>query len=169
MIPNPERLRSLRVICLALAAAVGVYAALSWLLLRVLEIEVAPGLPPAVPLTLTALAMILILLSSRLRTTLLGRAFPRPPLGPPVNGGMKSAGLAVSEEAMVAAYRQATLVSFALLEGAGLLGLVVALLSGKPFYGLALCAAALLAMATRWPSESEIDRILRGRRGRLAP
>ena len=43
------------------------------------------------------------------------------------------------------------------------MGLVVALLSAEPFYGLALCGAALLAMATRWPNEGELDRILRGR------
>lgn len=152
MIPEPaNRLRALRGICLALAASVVVYAGLSWLLIEVAGIETAPGLPQAVPLTLTGLAMILILLSSRLRGTLMRRALPR------------TTGLAVSEEAVVAAYRQATLVAFALLEGAGALGLVVALLSAEPFYGLALCGAALLAMATRWPNEGELDRILRGR------
>lgn len=151
MIPEPQRLRTLRAICLALAASVAVYAGLSWLLLRVVRVEALAGLPNAAPLTLTALAMILILLSSRLRSVLLRRAFPR------------TTGLSVSEEGLVAAYQRATLVSFALLEGAGALGLVVALLSGEPFYGVALCAAALLAMATRWPNEGEVDRILRGR------
>jgi hypothetical protein len=151
MIPEPPRLHALRVICLALAASVVLYGGLSWLLVRIVAIDLSTGLAGAVPLTLTALAMILILLSSRLRGSVLRGALPRTP------------GLAVSEEAVVAAYRQATLVAFALLEGAGALGLVVALLSGEPFYGLALCGAALLAMATRWPNEGELDRILRGR------
>jgi hypothetical protein len=151
MITDPHRLRTLRLICFGFAASVAVYAFLSWLLLEVMGIEGPAGLPKEVPVTLTALAMVLILLSSRLRGTLLRRAFPR------------TTGLTASDEAIVAAYRQATLVAFALLEGAGALGLTVALVSGEPFYGLALCGAALLAMVTRWPNEGEVGRILRGR------
>ncbi|HYG65135.1 MAG TPA: hypothetical protein VEL74_21320, partial [Thermoanaerobaculia bacterium] len=66
-------------------------------------------------------------------------------------------------ENVLAAYRKGTLVSFALLDGAAVLGLVVALLSGNRFYGTVLCAAALLGMLTRWPRASEVDRLLRGR------
>lgn len=151
MIPEPSRLRALRAICLSLAASVVLSAGLSWLLVRIVAIDLSAGLPGAVPLTLTALAMILILLSSRLRGSVLRGALPRPP------------GLAVNEETIVAAYKRATLISFALLEGAGALGLLVGLLTGEASYGMALAGAALVGMATRWPNEGELDRILRGR------
>lgn len=145
-----RRLRPLRRLCAALAGGVVLVAALSWVLLGPAGVRPLP-LPDAVPLAVTAAAAILILLSSRLRSSIVRRSFPtRPELQP-------------QPEAVLAAYRRATLVSFALLEGAALLGLMVALLSGRLLYGLVLCAAALLGMLTRWPRATEVDRLLRGR------
>lgn len=144
-----RRLRPLRRICAALAAGVALFAILSWLLVRQAG-EAVPGTPPAVPLTLSLLAGILILLSSRFRSSILRRAFPRSPVLP------------VGSEAVLAAYGRATLVSFVLLEAATLLGLVVALVSGSATYGVVLCAAGAFGMATRWPRAAEVDRLVRG-------
>ena len=63
----------------------------------------------------------------------------------------------------LAGYQRATILSFAALEAAALLGLLVALLSGKTSYGLVLCGAALLGMVSRWPREVEVDRLMRGK------
>jgi hypothetical protein len=51
-----------------------------------------------------------------------------------------------------------------MLEAAALAGLAVALLTGTAFYGIVLGAASLVSMATRWPRETDVDRIARGRR-----
>ena len=51
--------------------------------------------------------------------------------------------------------QRATLVSFAVLELAALMGLLVALLAGSAFYGVVLCIASLLSMLLRWPRARE--------------
>lgn len=145
-------LRPLRLICGALAGAVALYAVLSWMLLEGMAYRPQPGLPRSVPVAMTMLAMIMILLSSRLRTNILRKALA---------GGIVAP---VHLDRVLEAYRRATLISFALLEGAALLGMVVALLSGTVFYGIALGAASSVAMLTRWPRVADVDRIARGRR-----
>jgi hypothetical protein len=144
------RLRPLRRICAALLGAVALFGFLSWLLVSQAGAAVA-GAPPALPLSLSFFAAMLILFSSRFRWTILRRVFPR------------SAALPVDPEAVLAAYGKGTLISFAILETAALVGLLVALTSGSPTYGVLLCFICAVAMATRWPRGSEVDRIVRGR------
>jgi len=143
-----RRLRPVTRVCSALLTAVVLYAASAWILAGS---AAPPDLPVSVPLLLSLLAAILILLSSRLRSTVLRRALPR------------SATLRVEADAVLAAYRRATLISFAMLEAAALLGLLVAFTSGSAIYGTVLCAASAFGMATRWPRASEVDRLVRGR------
>lgn len=138
-------------ICGALAGSVLLFAIFSWMLTREAGGRPVPGLPAAVPLALSMLAAILILLSSRFRAVALRRAFPR------------SAALEANPDTMLAAYGRATLISFAILEVAALLGLLVSLTSGSALYGIILCIAALLGMLTRWPRAAEADRLIRGR------
>ena len=144
-----RRIRPLQRICTALAGAVALFAVLSWLLVR--RSGAVPGAPPALPLALSLLAATLILLSSRFRWAILRRAFPRSPALP------------TDPEAVLAAYGRATLISFAILEAAALLGLLVALTSASATYGVVLCLASLFGMLTRWPHAAEVDRIVRGR------
>jgi hypothetical protein len=144
------RLRPLRRICAGLAGAVALFAVLSWLLVRQAG-EAVPGAPPALPLTFTLLAAMLILLSSRFRSSILRRAFPRSPALP------------IDPEAVLTAYWRATLISFAILETAGLIGVLVALTSGSATYGVVLCAISAFGMLTRWPRATEVDRLVRGR------
>ena len=148
--PTPEyarRLLPVTRVCRALAGTVVLFAILSWTLTR----EAGGGLPPMVPLSLSLLAAVMILLSSRFRSSVLKRAFPR------------SAELRPSSDTVLAAYGKATLISFAILEVAALLGLVVSMTSGSAYYGIVLCVATLFAMFTRWPRAAEVDRLLRGR------
>jgi hypothetical protein len=148
---RPSPFRSLNIVCTALAGCVLVCAALSWFLVDRAGVRPVANPPEAVELSLTFLAASLVLLSSRLRGSALRRALPR------------RAELPIDPDAILSAYRRGTLLSFALLEAAGFLGLLVAMISGKSFYGVVLCAAAGLAMLTRWPREGELDRIVRGR------
>lgn len=109
------------------------------------------GLPESLPAFLALVAAALILLSSRLRSSLLRRAIPR------------TAGLSPSLEGLLPAYRTATVASFALLAVAALFGPLVAWAAGRAQYGFILCAASTFAMLTRWPRATEVDRLLRGR------
>lgn len=147
-----ERIRPVRAICAALAAIVGALAVTAWMLVEGLGIRLQEGIHDAVPLVLTVVSMIMILLSSRLRTSLLRRAVPRAPSAD------------VNLDALLSAYRRASLVSFAILTAAALLAVPVAVFSGTAFYGVFLCFAAGIAMLTRWPSLRDADRIARGRR-----
>jgi hypothetical protein len=139
-----RRLRRVRVVCSVLAGTVVLLGALSWVLAGEMPIGLRETMGQ-LPIVLTILAAILFLLSSRLRASILRRA----------TGGR----LQPDPETVLATYAHATLLSFAALEGAALLGPAVAFLSGEPRYGLVVCAAALLAMATRWPRSAEALRL----------
>jgi hypothetical protein len=145
-----QRLRPLQPVCAAFAGSVVFYELLAWILLGPAGLTLPP-LPDAALLSLTAAAAILILLSSRLRSNIVRRSLPSDPALQP------------QPETVLAAYKRATVASFALLDAAALLGLLVALLSGRLLYGLAFCLAALVGMLTRWPRAAEVDRLLRGR------
>lgn len=147
-----ERIRPVRVMCGVLAGLVGVCAVTAWMLVEGLGLRWNQGIPDAVPLSLTVFAMVLILLSSRLRTSLLRRAVPRAPSSE------------INLDTLLSAYSQASLVSFAVLTAAAVLAVLVALFSGTAFYGIFLCIAAAFAMFTRRPSLRDADRIARGRR-----
>ena len=152
--PTPEYARHLRPVtrtCAALAGSVALLAVLSWFLTRGSGGNPIPGLPSEVPIGLAFLAAVLILLSSRLRSSILRRAFPR------------SAALQPDPDAVLAAYGRAALAGFAILEIAALLGLGISLTSGSAYYGIVLCVASAFGMLTRWPRASEVDRLLRGR------
>lgn len=146
-----QRLRPTARICAALAGVVVLLAVLCWFLVHQAGGRRWPGIPPSAPLVFAMLSAMVILLSSRFRSSVLRRAFPR------------SSELAVHPDAVLAAYQKATLASFMILEVSALLGLLVALTSGFATYGIVLCAVALAGMLTRWPRGSEVDRLVRGR------
>lgn len=144
------RLRGVARLCAALLAGAGVFAILSWVLTRPGTWRPIPHLP-LVPLLASVLAAVLILLISRVRSSILRPAIPRSPE------------LKAQPEAVLAAYARAAAAIFALLEGAALLGLAVALLSGSASYGIVICAAAAFGMLASWPRAAEVDRLLQGR------
>lgn len=146
-----QRLRPTARVCAALAAVVVLLAVLCGILVHQAGGRPWPGIPPSASLVFAMLSAIVILLSSRFRSSMLRRAFPR------------SSELAVNPDVVLAAYRKATLASFMILEVAALMGLLVALTSGFATYGVVLCAVALIGMLTRWPRGSEVDRLVRGR------
>lgn len=146
-----ERLRPAVRICAFQLGTVVLFGLICWGLTRKGGGVMARGLPPAVPLTLSLLAALLILLSSRVRSSMVRRAIPR------------SAALPIQPDAVLAAYKRGTLLSFAILEFAALLGIGVTVTSGALAYGLVLCLVSAFAMLTRWPRASEVDRLIRGR------
>lgn len=145
------RLRATRLIAKVLAGSVLVYGILGWFLVEGFQMRPFGEVPTAVPVALTFFAAVLILLASRLRTALLRSGLPT------------NRALPTDLLSLASAYQRATLVSFAILELAALMGLFVALLSGSSFYGVVLCLASFLSMLLRWPKAEEIDRLARGR------
>jgi len=146
------RLRPTVRICSFQLGTVVLFAVLCWAVTRQGGgIPGLPALPAAVPLVLSLLGAALILLSSRFRSTPVRRVIPRSPALP------------VNADAVLAAYKRGTLLSFAILEFAALFGIGVAVTSGFATYGIVLCIASALAMLTRWPRASEVDRLVRGR------
>ena len=141
----------LRIVCKVLAAFVLAYGIAGWFLIEGFQLRPFGKVPEALPLSMTFLAAVLILLASRLRTAILRSGLPSNRMIPTDMGNLLSA------------YQRATLVSFAVLEIAALMGLLVALLSGSAFYGVVLCVASFLSMLLRWPKVYELDRLARGR------
>jgi hypothetical protein len=144
-------MKRLRTLCKVLAAFVLAYGAAGWFLVEGFQLRPFGKVPVALPISLTFLAAVMILLASRLRTAILRSGLPSNRLIPTDTGNLLSA------------YQRATLVSFAVLETAALMGLLVALLSGSSFYGMVLCVASFLSMLLRWPNPRELDRLARGR------
>ena len=151
MMDVAQRLRRLRTVCMALAATVLAYGVAGWFLIEGFQFRPFGKVPDALPLAMTFLAAVLILLASRLRSAILRGGLPSNRLLPTDLGSLMSA------------YQRATLVSFAVLEMAALMGLLVALLSGSSFYGVVLCVTSFLSMLLRWPRAHELDRLARGR------
>lgn len=146
-----DPLARLRIVCKVLAACVLAYGIAGWFLIEGFQLRPFGKVPEALPLSMTFLAAVLILLASRLRTAILRSGLPSNRMIPTDMGNLLSA------------YQRATLVSFAVLEIAALMGLLVALLSGSAFYGVVLCVASFLSMLMRWPKAYELDRLARGR------
>jgi hypothetical protein len=147
-----NRLRGTRVVCRALAGSVLAYGIVGWFLIEGFQLRPFGAVPEVFPISLTFFAAVLILLGSRIRTALLRTGLTSSPLS-----------RAVDLNSLVPAYQRATLVSFAVLETAALMGLLVGLLSGSSFYGLVLCLASFVSMLLRWPRAEEVDRLARGR------
>jgi hypothetical protein len=103
----------------------------------------------AAGMALPFLAMILILAASRLRGALLNAARRQARLSP------------FSAPELIAAYRRATRVDFALLESVAWLGVAMVPLTGSVRYALVLIVASLLGMVVRWPRTSELERLAR--------
>lgn len=141
----------LRTLCKVLAAFVLAYGVAGWFLVEGFQLRPFGKVPVALPISMTFLAAVLILLASRLRTAILRSGMPSNRMMP------------IDPGSLLSAYQRATLVSFAVLELAALMGLLVALLSGSSFYGLVLCVASFLSMLLRWPKAYELDRLARGR------
>jgi hypothetical protein len=59
------------------------------------------------------------------------------------------------QEKRLAAWRKATLVAFALREAGGLIGLVLTVITGNPWWAWGLGGAALFGMAMDWPKQED--------------
>lgn len=149
-------LRQLQTVCAAMAASVPLFALAGSLALGA-RTGPPPGLPTGLLMSLTGVGIVLILLASRIRSGLLRRAAFASATASPERPEDTDAG------PLFDAYRRANLVSFALLEGTAIVGLVLELMTGSVRYGLVLYAASLVSMLVRWPRQGELARLIRRR------
>lgn len=157
-----RRLPRLRRVCGgALAGLLVLSAAGPVLLAPVLAPAERPRAPGDLPLILSILATVLILVASRLQQAILRRAAPRPQAKVGVASvPRRHAPELEGDPAALVAYGRATLVSYAVLEVAGLLGVAIALVTGERRYAWVLGLAAAAAMLVRWPTRGAMLRFL---------
>lgn len=136
-----ERHRVLQIICGAILASQAIYVAVAWMVTA--EGAHAPGaggrVPPAVAMALVGVAVTCLASAEGVARLLQRRAKA-----------------AAAPETRAQGFLQATIVGFALREAAGIIGLVLSLLTGKLLWVVALGACAALAMAVAWPRRAQL-------------
>lgn len=130
----------------ALAASVAIYPGIAWFLTS--EAMGAgfepPGLAAPVTAGLAALGVVLLLVA------------------PVVESRLRAGTAGEDWERAIQGFRTATLAGFGLREAAAVLGLVIAVTTGGPLWCYVLSLAALVAMASAWPSRGRLERHVRG-------
>lgn len=143
--PSPKEWTTLHVICGAFAASTAVYAALGWLLASSTALDL-PRLPRPGGLALVLCTVALLLLLAA-------------PLAQRLLAQDRDARLRSMPVVPFETYRQATIVAFALREGAAIAGLVITLLTRDVRWVLGLGAAAVFAMLLGWPKPAAWQRL----------
>lgn len=145
-----DGIRRLQVLAAALSASVLFYTLVAWFLISVQGLQLRPILPRDADVVAAGLAGVLILVSTRLRQRLAAPprtvlSSPRPP----------------SEAERLRRYARAVTVSLAMREAVGLIGLVLALLTGEARWAMVFGLASLLALLAAWPRRRELQRLTR--------
>lgn len=134
---------SLAVVCIAFVLSQLFYMAIAWFLLvgpTGLE-GMAPALPAVVSWTLAAVGAGLVIMAPALQAVLLRQV-------------REQAG---SLDELVRRYRGAVVVGYAVREGPGIVGLVLALLTGDLRWSLGLGLLASLALLSAWPRIGSVE------------
>lgn len=126
------------IVCAAILASLPIYVAVAWFVTAGGTRPTGPSLPAAGTWALAALAVGALVAAQLVWRRLLHAAAARP------DQGQRLAG-----------FQSAAIVSFALRESAGVIGLVLTMLSGDLAWCLALCGAAALAMLLGWPRRAD--------------
>jgi hypothetical protein len=142
------RLRSLRILASALVLSVLFYVAVAAAVVQLREGRPLGGpLPRDSEIVAAGLAGALILISTRLRQRLQARPLRFPPAAEPE-----------PQPARHARYQRAVVVSLALREAVGMIGLVYALLAGEARWAMIFGLASVLALLAAWPRRREMRR-----------
>ena len=137
-----QRYRTLLVICGAIVASLAIYTGVAAVVLQQSGGSLGEeSLPPLLPAILASVGVTMLLGAGFVSSLILGPA--------------RQPGRTVEER--LAAYFQSVIVGFAVREGAGVLGLVITLLSGDLKWVLGLSGAAAIAMAVAWPRREKMS------------
>lgn len=137
---------TLTILAGALAASVAIYPGIAWFLTS--EAMAAgfqpPGPPAPWPTVLAGLGVVLLLVA------------------PVIERRIRAGSAGEGPDRAVQAFRTATLTGFAVRETAAVLGLVIAITTGRPLWCYLLSLVALVAMLSAWPSRRRLERHARG-------
>lgn len=151
--PIEDTLRRASVIGISFAASVGLYALLIYLLVELRGGRPWSEAPETLPFLLALGGLLLLFISGAARARVLRSAVDEREEGEPWPPPRAD---------LARAFFQATLVCFALVEGAALLGLASAWLGRSSFYGFVICAASLYVMIARWPRRAAFEAFVDG-------
>jgi hypothetical protein len=126
-----DRYRQLLIVCGAISMGLLMLNAVLTYLYASKQLPVSE-VPPAVPLALFALSLLLLGAASAVKRAVFKRS--------------EAEGFDGDPDRRFAAYRTATLVAFATREAGGLIGFAMALMTGNPWWSWGLGGAALIAM-----------------------
>jgi fatty acid desaturase len=134
-------MNQLRIVCLALVLSV-VMVNVTLLVLSGTGEFPPPTLQPPVPYILFAVALVLLVSSPAVKGAVFKRA--------------DAEGFGGDTGKRFAAYQTATIVANALREAAGIIGFLLALLTGNLWWSWGLGAAAVIAILMDWPKEEHV-------------
>jgi hypothetical protein len=146
-----EALRFLNVVCVALLLSVGVFAMVAWFVASGpgASEQVGPPVPDALAYAGVLVGIGLLVAAPFVQRKILERA---------------AVTVRADERTVTAleSYRLATLLAFILREGAAIVGLMLALLTGEGMWCYVLSAMALVAMIWGWPRQEQLAQLLGG-------
>jgi hypothetical protein len=135
-----NRYRQLVIVCSAIALSLVMVNVVLTILQVTGALPPKTSLPQTVPLALFTLALALLVFAPAIQRAVLKRYEAEGDPG-----------------ALAIGYTTSTLVAFALREAAGLLGFILALLTGNPWWSWGLGGAALIAMVMDRPRRGMVE------------
>jgi hypothetical protein len=134
-----DRIRNLQIVCGAVALGL-VLANLALFIVRG-KLQPAP-IPGIVPIVLFLVGVAILVAAPAVKGAVYKRA--------------DAEGIQGDPGKVFAAYRKATLMAFALREAGGLIGFVLSILTGNPWWSWGLGGAAVIAMLFDWPKREHL-------------
>jgi hypothetical protein len=142
------QMRVLTLVCAALAGSLVLYAGITWYLLEQVGLQpVWNTMPLLVPGVVGLVALGPLCAAPYVSRLLLAQA--------------PSAASTADPQAAFQVVMRATIVAFAMREAVGVLGFVLALVSGELIWCVALSGVALLAMLLGWPRRDQMEEVFR--------
>jgi len=136
-----DRFRRLQIVCFAILMAVVMVNVVLAVLLASGDLAPKP-LPSNVPYILFSIGMALLVSSGAVKAAVFKRA--------------DAEGFDGDLGKVFAAYQNATLIAFALREAGGLIGFILSLLTGNPWWSWGLGGAAVITMIFDWPKRERL-------------
>ena len=133
--------RRLQIVCFAILMAVVMVNVVLAVLLASGSLDPKP-LPPNASYILFAIGLVLLVSSGAVKAAVFKRA--------------DAEGFDGDPGKVFNAYQNATLIAFALREAGGLIGFILALLTGNPWWSWGLGGAAVIAMIFDWPKRERL-------------
>lgn len=136
-----DRFRRLQIVCFAILMAVVMVNVVLVVLLTTGNLDPKP-VPRSLPIILFTIGLVLLVSSGAVKAAIFKRA--------------DAEGFDGDPGKVFNAYQNATLIAFALREAGGLIGFILSLLTGNPWWSWGLGGAAVIAIIFDWPKRERL-------------